>query len=90
MTSRSVHFFVATPTSIYGRVSSVEVLADTAYFAVTAGLLKYVISDSTFILTAENQDSFYDYHFVDISANTQADIMLFSRVFSFLHYNGES
>lgn len=76
--------------SMYGRINSVEVYADTAYFATTAGLLKFVFPQGEYILTADNQDSFTEYHFVDISMNTTADMMLFSRVFSTLHFNGES
>ena len=71
-------------------INSVEVYADTAYFATTAGLLKFVFPQGEYILTADNQDSFTEYHFVDISMNTTADMMLFSRVFSTLHFNGES
>ena len=78
------------PTSIYGRVSAVEALGDTAYFTTTAGLLKYVIPTEEFILTAEDQYLFEEYQFVDISLNEANDIMLFTRPFSFLHYNGES
>jgi len=74
--------------SIYGRISAVETLSDTAYFTTTAGLLKYVIPNVQYIITAEDQTAFYDYHFVDISINNTNDILLFSRVFSFLHFNG--
>ncbi len=82
-------YFVG-PGSTYGRISSVEAMGDTAYFATTAGLLKYVISTGEYLLTAQDQAPFYDYHFDDISMNTVNDMMLISRVNSFLHFNGET
>lgn len=78
------------PSSVYGRISSVEAFADTAYFTTTAGLLKYAFLEEEYILVAEEQDSFYNLQFVDISINTPNDLMLFSRAFSTLHFNGEN
>ena len=78
------------PESLYGRISCVSVFEETAYFATTVGLLKYNYDTDGFVLTAQDQSMFYQYHFVDIHVQYPNDIILFSRVFSTLHFNGST
>ena len=83
-------YYLEPQVSEFGLLTSVDVYADTSYFTTTVGLLKYNFITHEFFLSAEDQSPFYDYNFVDIFVTSETDMMLFSRVFSRLHYNGST
>ena len=83
-------YYIEDPNSIWGRISSVHTYLDTAYFTTTNGLLKYNYIDYTFQFDGQDQSMFYDYHFIGTEMNNYNDILLFSRTFSTLHFNGSN
>lgn len=76
--------------STYGRLSSVDVIADTAYFSTVAGLWKYNYITEQSILIPASDINFDDKRYIDIAHNSSNDIMFLSAWYTFNHFNGST
>jgi len=74
--------------STYGRVSSVEIIDQTAYLSTVSGLWIYNLEDDSSQLLPANDIGFNDRRYIDIASADHNDIIFLSAWFVINHFNG--